>query len=184
MATYKDNKWLIVNADVKMTPIIEPVIIGLDKYFEKFQVKAFVTAGERDSFDQLRTIRKYCIRYKIDAEYPEILTCKPTDKLPNGEYVWQRPWSKLLNIGVIINPPYPAICLFDYIRDGKNRKGKQIGHSPHYYKRALDIGGGLDHDITNEQKVVQAAKDDGLPGLVGFLPERKNNCVHVDCVAI
>lgn len=183
MASYKDNKWLIVNDDVKMTPIIEPVIIGLDKYFEKHQLKAYVTAGERDSVDQLNTIRKYCKRYKVDLEFPEVLTCKPTDKLPSGEYVWQKAWSRLLNIGVIINPPFPAIVLFDYFRDGKNKKGKQIGHSPHYYKRALDIGGGTDHDITNEVAVVEEALKDGLPGLVGYLPERKNNCTHLDCKA-
>lgn len=182
--SYKNNQWLIVNPDVKMTPIIEPVIIGMEEICKRLGIKMYVTAGERDSVDQLNTVRKYCKRYKVDAEFPEILTCKFTDKLADGTYTWQKPWSRLLNTGIIINPPMPAICLFDYIRDGVNKKGKQIGHSPHYYKRAYDVGGGIDHDITNELPVVQLAMKEKLPGLVGYLPERKNNCIHIDCKPI
>ena len=179
--SYKDNKWLMVNQNVRMTPIIEPVIIGMDKLFERFKLIAYVTSGERSSEDQLNTIIKYCKRYKIDAEFPEVLTCKFNDKV-GDLYVWQKAWSRLLNKGVIINPPMPAKCLFDYFRNGSNKKGQLIGHSPHYFKRAFDIGGGLDHDISNELEVVKTALAEHLPGMVGYLPERKNNCVHIDCL--
>jgi hypothetical protein len=186
MATYKDNKWLIVNPGVKMTPAIEPGVIRLDKFFEEAQLRAHITSGLRDSVDQLNTILKYCKRYKIDTEFPEILTCKFNDKLLKEPslFAWQRPWSKLLNIGVIINPPLPAACLYDYINaDGVNKKGRIIGHSPHYWGKAADCGGGVDHDITNELVVIEKAlASKKIPGMKGIVKERKNNCVHIDFV--
>ena len=179
-----DNKFLIVKPSVRLTPIIIPVIIGMDKYFQEANVIGYVTSGQRSSMDQLETIRKYAVRYKIDKEFPEILTTIVMDKNEDGTYVWQRPWSRLLNRGIIINPPMPAKVLFDYIRNGKNKKGAIIGHSPHHDGRAFDIGGNVDHDITNELPPVQKAFADKLPGMKGFLPERNNNCIHIDCLPI
>lgn len=184
----KDNKFLKVKPGVALNMTIEPVIVDLDKYFEEAGLVAWVTSGERSSQDQLETIRKYCDRYHVDDEFPEIKVCGVLDKINFGEgkklYTWQRAWSRLLNKGVIINPPLPAEVLFDYIRNGVNKKGTTIGHSPHYYGRAFDIGGGLDHDITNELKIVQLALDEGMKGLKGCLAERMNNCVHCDCVPV
>lgn len=183
-----DNEFLIVDDDVKLTPVIIPVICGADKIFKREGLKSRVTSGLRTSRDQLDTIVKYCKRYNIDAEFPEILTCGINDKIDFGQsgkiYTWARAWSKLLEIGVIINPPFPAKCLFDYWRDGRNKKGQMIGHSPHYYGNAFDNGGGLDHDITNELVCWEIAKREKLPGFKFALPERKNNCVHIDCVPI
>jgi len=185
--TAYENKWLTVgkNSGVRLTPIIEPVIIALDSYFEKANVKARVTSGERTSGDQLAIIRKYCEAYGVDQEFPEILTCQVLDKIDLGEagkiFKWQRAWSRLLNKGIIVNPPAPAKCLFDYIRDGVNKKGNEIGLSPHYYGKAFDISGGVDHDPTNELAVIQSAMGK-VKGLKGYLLERKQNCLHVDCV--
>lgn len=187
MSAY-DNKFLLVakNSGVRLTPIIEPVIITLDKYFEAANLTARVTSGERTSGDQLTIIRKYSTAYKVDKEFPEILTCGVLDKieLPDGRKIfkWQGAWSRLLSINIIVNPPLPAPCLFDYIRDGINKKGQVIGHSPHYYGKAFDIGGGIDHDPTNELEVIKKALADKLKGLKGYLLERKQNCLHVDCV--
>jgi hypothetical protein len=182
-----NNKWLIVNVSVRLTDTIIPVIIGMDKYFEEEGVRAHVTSGQRTSQDQLDTIVKYARRYNVDKEFPEILTCGLNDTIDFGEgkklFTWQRAWSRLLNIDVIINPPRPAKCLFDYFRDGINKKGMTIGYSPHFGGSAFDIGGGIDHDITNELKVVEYAfKDKKIRGLRGYLKERKNNCIHIDCV--
>lgn len=175
----KDNKFLIVLPKVRLTPHIIPVIVRLDPYFERAQLKAFVTSGQRSSMDQLNTIIKYAKRHGVDKEFPEVLEALPAQK--NGkEYVWQRAWSRLLNIGVIINPPFPAVALYDYIRGKENRKGKLIGHSPHYFGYAFDIGGGVDHNIDNEMAVIKQAWDERVEGLKGYLPERKNNCIHVD----
>jgi len=179
-----NNKFLIVKRGVRLNDRIESAIVELDKDFEAANLVAYVTSGERSSQDQLDTIRKYCARYEVDIEFPEIKTCGVLDKINFGEgkklFTWQRAWSRLLNKGVIINPPLPAEVLFDYIRNGVNKKGTQIGHSPHYFGKAFDIGGGFDHDITNEVKVLQAAIDRGINGIKGYLPERKNNCLHVD----
>lgn len=180
----KDNKHLIPVGGVKMNDRCEYVIVAMDEYFKQAGIVAYVTRVESTSQDQLNIIRKYCVRYGVDKEFPEIKTCGVMDKIDFGEgkkiFTWQRAWSKLLNIGVIINPPLPAICLFDYIRNGVNKKGTEIGHSPHYYGKAFDIGGGVDHDITNELVVVEKAFKEKLKGMKGYLPERKNNCIHVD----
>jgi hypothetical protein len=179
------NKFLIVKPGVVLTPHIEPVILEMENDFKEANLVAYVTSGERTSGDQLRTIQKYAARYtRVQDEFPEIKTADVLKKiaLPDGTKVfsWQRAWSRLLNIGVIINPPVPAACLYDYIRNGVNKKGQTIGHSPHYYGKAFDIGGGLDHDIKNELPVVQKALARGIKGMKGYLPERANNCIHVD----
>lgn len=178
--TVFDNQFLRVKPSVRLSPQMIPVILGLEKYFQEAGVVAWVTSGIRNSMDQLNTIVKYCKKYHVDNEFPEVLTCLPTDKRKDGKYVWQPAWSRLLNIGVIINPPFPAVCLFDYYSDGKNKKGRLIGHSPHYYGNGVDIGGGVDHDISNELPPVQRALADKLPGLKSYLVERKNNCIHLN----
>ena len=188
METVDNNKWLIVNVGVRLTDTIMPVIIAMDKYFEEEGIRAHVTSGERTSQDQLDIIRKYSKRYEVDKEFPEILTCGVNDTIDFGEqngkrFTWQRAWSRLLNIGVIINPPRPAKPLFDYFRNGVNKKGIIINYSPHFFGKAFDIGGGVDHDIANELRVVEIVfKDKKIAGFKGYLPERKNNCVHIDVV--
>lgn len=185
--TAYDNRWLTVgkHSGVRLTPIIEPVIIALDPFFEAAGLKAVVTSGERTSGDQLAIIRKYATMYNVEKEFPEILTCGVLDKIdfgPSGKIAtWQRAWSRLLNKGIIVNPPLPAACLFDYVREGVNKKGQVINHSPHYYGKAFDIGGGIDHDPTNELSVIKAAMGH-VKGLKGYLLERKQNCLHIDCI--
>lgn len=177
------NEWLIVRRGVRLTPIIEPVILALDAYFKEANLKATVTSGERTSGDQLRIVKNYSKKFVKD-EFPEVYDCDVMDKFMIGEvqvFKWQRAWSRLLNKGIIVNPPLPARCLFDYIRNGVNKKGQEIGASPHFYGRAFDIGGGLDHDPTNELEVIKKAMGK-VKGLKGYLLERKNNCLHIDCV--
>jgi hypothetical protein len=178
------NEWLQVRRGVRTTPIIEPVILALDAYFKEANLKATVTSGERTSGDQLTIIRNYAKSFKVDQEFKEILTCGVLDKIDFGSekiFTWQRAWSRLLNIGVIVNPPVQAKVLFDYVRDGVNKKGQIINQSPHYYGKAFDIGGGVDHDPTNELEVLKKAMGK-VRGLKGYLLERKQNCLHVDCI--
>jgi hypothetical protein len=107
------------------------------------------------------------------------------DKIDFGDgkkiATWQRAWSRLLNKGIIVNPPLEAECLFDYFRNGVNKKGQKIGMSPHYYGKAFDISGGEDYNPVNETEVIKHALADKLKGLKGYLLERKQNCLHVDC---
>ena len=182
-----NNRFLVVKSKVRLNTTIMPVIEALDSYFEKAGLRSYVSSGERNSEDQLEVIQQYCELYGIEKEFPEILTCDVNDTIDMGGgqkiFTWQRAWSRLLNKGVIVNPPRPAKCLFDYIRDGVNKKGQEIGYSPHFYGKAFDIGGiKNDGDVENEVKVIQEAIKDKLPGLKGYLLERANNCLHVDCL--
>lgn len=177
----KNNKWLIVKENVVLSPSIEPVIIALDEYFGKHQLKAFVTSGYRDENSQLAVVRQYLVKKGLDKKYPKAMTCKVTDKESDGTYVWQMAWSNLLNIGVIINPPFKAKCLMNYVRNGVNRIGKEINQTPHASGKAFNVGGGS-NGIMDELAVLEQAKKEGkIKGLKGYLAERENNALHVDC---
>lgn len=180
--SYKNNKFLIVQATVVMTPIIEPVIIALDTYFEKANKKALVTSGLRNADDQLRVIRGYMVKKGLDGKYPEAMKCEVKD-MKGVEYVWQMGWSELLHLGVIINPPLAARCLLDTTFDKRNRRGLLINQTPHAKGTAFNIGGGGD-GVEDEAAVIQKALDDKLPGLASFLKERENNAVHCNCIKI
>lgn len=177
--SYKNNKFLIVQASVIMTPIIEPVIIALDPYFEKANLKALVTSGLRDANDQLRVIRGYLTKKGLAEKYPEAMTCDVKD-MQGLNYKWQMGWSALLNAGVIINPPLAAKCLMHTTFDKRDRYGISIGQTPHAKGTAFNIGGGGD-GVANEAAVIQQALNDKLKGLVSFLVERENNAVHCNC---
>jgi hypothetical protein len=185
-----DNRFLKVNRGVVLTDVIEPVIIALDKYFEKEGKVAYVTSGLRTSLDQIGIIRSYLVKKGLDKIYPNAMKCELNDKAQFGTkvvYAWQEAWSALLNKGIIINPPIAAECLMDYIRDGKNKKGQIIGVSPHFSGIAFDIGGGadgIDGNVVSELKIIQQAVNDKMQGLKSFLAERNNNCVHIDCIKI
>lgn len=177
------NKFLKVKEGVRLNPDLDAAVVELEKDFAEAGLVAWVTSGERTSEDQLDTIRSYAKRNGVEKEFPEILTCGVDDKIDFGHekiYTWQRAWSRLLNIGVIINPPKPSKALFDYIRDGVNKKGQTINYSPHYYGRAVDIGGGTDRSPSNEAEVVKKAIARRAPGIKGIVLEPKNNCCHVD----
>ena len=182
-----DNKYLVVRQSVVLTPIIDPVIAALDSFFEAAGFGAEVTSGLRNAEDQLRIIRQYSLKHKVDEEFPEIRSCDVMDigVYDNHQvYLWQTAWSRLLNLGIIVNPPVQSTVLFDYFRDGLNRKGALIQPSPHFKGTAFDIGGDVDgiEGKENELAVMQAALDSKqIPGLKGILAERRQSCVHVDC---
>src|SRR5688572_199724 len=178
-----NNKWLRVNKSVILTEHIDPVIRALDPFFETFKLVSHVTSGLRGPEDQLRIIRGALVTRGLADEYPEAFESITGKITVDGEEVfnWQPGWSRLLNLGFIVNPPYHAKALMDYFRPGSisNSKGKVIGQSPHASGRAFDIGGGPD-GVTQELRVIEAAMGK-VKGLRGFLLERANNCLHVDC---
>jgi hypothetical protein len=186
---------LLLRPKVVLTASIAPVIAGLDAYFAKANVTAYVTSGLRDAEDQLRIIRQYLRKLNLDPKYPVGMTCHVDERIRwTGEgfqhievYAWQPAWSRLLKEGIIINPPRTALCLSDYYRNGVNRKGVVISPSPHFNGTAFDIGGGadgIDGAASNELAIVEQAFKDRLPGMRGYLAERNNNCVHVDCMMV
>lgn len=175
------NKFLIVRSNVVLTEHIDEVIFTLDPYFEKANLKAYVTSGLRDALAQLRIIRNGITKYKLANKYPETFEDINKKIVFEGKevYGWQPGWSKLLNLGYVVNPPFPAEALMNYFRPGstENSKGRMIQASPHYRGTAFDIGGGA-NGINDELAVLQGAT---VPGMKGFLVERTNNAIHVDC---
>lgn len=186
-----DNKYLLINPGVVLTPIVEPVIVALDQLFQAAGRSAYVTRALDDASGQLRTVKKYLVRMALDKKYPEAMMCEnPTDKI-GDYYVWQLAWSNLLKLGVIINPPLKAVCLMDYFGPqgtGSNRKGKEMPQTKHALPAStgvgcFDMGGssGEDKTIADELVIVQKAFKKGIAGMVGIVPEHKNNCIHIDC---
>jgi len=181
-----DNKFLLIKQSVVLTEHIDPVIFALDEHFKQANLIAYVTSGLRDSESQLRIIKTEITRRGLAKDYQDVwepLTYKIMYE-GNEVYGWQPAWSKLLNLGFVVNPPLPARCLMDYYRPGstENKKGFIIGASPHTTGTAFDIGGNID-GIANETKVIKGAIGN-VKGLKGCLPERNQNCLHVDVVPI
>jgi hypothetical protein len=176
------NKWLIVGKYVQLTEHIDPVIADLDPFFEQAGLKAVVTSGLRGPEDQLRIIRTELTRRGLAGEYQdafEPITSK-TKYEDQEVFSWAPGWSKLLSVGFIVNPPYPAKVLMDYFRPGSdvNKKGQIIGQTPHASGRAFDIGGGPG-GIEDERKVIESAFGK-VKGFKGYLLERNNNAIHCD----
>lgn len=176
-----ENKWLIVKPSVILTEHIDPVIFALDENFKQANLRAYVTSGLRKPEDQLRIIRNELTRRDLAQHYQDVFDLITSKTVYEGEevYSWQVGWSKLLSVGFIVNPPYAARCLMDYYRPGssENKKGQIIGQSPHTKGTAFDISGGVD-GLVNELNVIKSAKNIGLKG---YLLERNQNCLHVDC---
>lgn len=146
------------------------LLCSIDKYWPPNS--EIVTSVIRTEEDSLRLIRDFLKAEGLHLKYPEAMTCGIKDKLPDGNYVWQKGWSALLNADIIVNPPYAAICLMDYFSDGVNKIGKVIGQSPHVRKTAFDLSG-LD-SLTIVKRLVEDKY------VRKYRVERKQNCLHVD----
>lgn len=176
------NKFLIVWEGVVLNPLLDGIIHRLDPVFEKAGRIAYVTSGVRLPEDQLRIIRYYVKRNGIQDEFIANATVTGmVDWNARRIFGWQLAWSKLLNAGVIINPPVAAQCLLDYVnKAGVNKKGQIIPPSVHFRGMAFDIGGGS-NSIADETEILTAAMAGGaFPEIKGLVPERENNCLHVD----
>jgi len=180
------NKFLLVKDNVVLTEHITPVIAKLDPFFAAHKLTAWVTSGLRRPEDQLRIIRNELNRRGLSGDYQQAFEDIGAKIMYEDTevYAWQPAWSKLLSLGFIVNPPYPAVVLMDYYRPGstENRKGQLIGDSPHTRGTAFDISGGKD-GVFNEAQVIERAMGN-VTGLKGYLVERNQNCVHVDCQPI
>lgn len=183
MGNVRDNKFLKVNPSVILTPVIEPVIAALESCFEAEGLVAVVTSGLRTPEDQLIVIQNFLRMKRLDVNYPEAMSGKIDTRFTwEGQevYSWQPGWSALLNSGIIVNPPIAAICLLNYINAaGINRKGQSIPASNHIPGHAFDIGGGK-NGLNDEVAVVLKYKDK-IPGIVDYVIERNNNCLHLNC---
>lgn len=179
------NKFLRIRQGVVLTPRIDDVIYRLEGYFQVANCVSYVTSGLRDASGQLRIIRTALINNRLQDQYQEAFADVNTKFMYGEEFVWswQPGWSKLLNIGFIVNPPFEAKVLMDYYRPGstENRKGNVIGPTPHATGKSFDVGGGS-NGLTDEFRIIKDAIDDGFQGIKGYLLERNNNCLHIDCL--
>lgn len=174
--TAYNNKNLLVPESVVLNERLNSVLCAIDKYWPPAGEK--VTSGVRTPEDSLRIIRAYLKSKDLARIYPDAMICKIDAKLPNGQYVWQMAWSHLLNKGVIINPPFPAACLMDYVRGGVNKKGQVIWQSPHIPRKDNPLKGAFDISGTDSLTIVKRLVEDKM--IRGYLLERENNCIHID----
>jgi hypothetical protein len=185
-----ENKWLIVEPTVILTPSIEPVIVELDEWFRMYQCRSFVTSGKRTPAQQFIIIRDAAIERGLDKEFPSILHADLNSLMVlDGQTVpvWRVVLSKLLTIGFLVNPPMAACVLFDYVhpKHGKIPAGTLIQPSPHFKGTSFDIGGrgeSADKTIGDELDVLKRAFDSGsVSNLLSYTVERENNALHCDC---
>ena len=180
-------KYLTIRPGVHLTPSIQRTIECMDKFFDGEPTE--VTDGYRTTHDQLTLIMKKLSIHGKDHEFVEFVNGVenhwPIDKtvhlteIDRDLYWWQRAWSRLLNIGQIINPPMPAEVIFEYVNDGRNKKGEIIRISNHQHGLAVDFGGGK--DLMAKAKCVLAALRSRECFIHNYRVERGNNCVHADC---
>lgn len=140
-----------------------------------------VTSGVRGPEKQLSIIGKFAAIKGV--KFSEYLVGNIYDKVTLagvGEvYRWQQTWSRLLALGVIVNPPVAAACLEDYTHPSKGlvKAGTLIQASPHTRGTALDFSGA--NNIDRVVAVLSTAKAGGAE-IKNILIERENDCVHVD----
>jgi hypothetical protein len=186
----RDHDWLAVKEDVVLTPAIEKSIGRVRVHFALHQHRAYVTSGLRTPEAQIYdAISSNAAKGGIMELYPEWKAGlsgrwlpDAKSKTPEGEmFWWQRTWSKLLNLGFIVNPPIAAVCLYNSFRDnGSNRKGVVINATPHASGLAYDIGGGTDHRPNDEYAILLQAQKDPSTLITSMTLETMNNCVHVN----
>jgi hypothetical protein len=178
----KKNEYLKVQSNVVLDDFLDGVLVKLEKKCKEKNVRMICTSGIRTEEDQLRIIRNELKKRKLDVKYPEAMSGAASETIQlNGEtvYKWQMGWSALLNVNFIVNPPLKAKVLMNYINaSGVNRKGSYIEPSIHFKKLALDFGGGA-NGINDETAFIQEVMPD-IPEIVSIVPERNNNCVHIN----
>lgn len=168
---------LTIRPKVKLNGPLSKVVWDLAPYTGEVVVE--ITSGLRGPDEQLRLIGWYAMQREV--KFPEFDVHNLYGKKTiDGQdlYTWQRTWSRLLHLGVIINPPFAAVCLEDSYRpNGMNRNGVSIPGSPHSLGTAFDISGSGGMEAIG--RVLGQAKDGGV-AIKDWLVERENNAVHVN----
>lgn len=153
-----------------------------------------VTRGHSLPQEQLNIIRRFAIGH--GCLLPEFVKNGPVDLKTELAgiglvYHWQRTWSKLLHLGVVVNPPHTAICLEEYTRpSGENMKGKEIPESAHIAGQnnrcwPIDFSARVNGAVNFAQvrDILEQARISGA-GIRAVKVERGNTCVHVDTLQV
>lgn len=163
-------------SQVVLTPYLESIVERMGSFTGNRIVR--LTSGVRTVQEQLGVIAYWALKMKV--QFPEFDRFDLHGKtVVDGKelYRWQRTWSKLLNLGIIVNPPLAAECLEDYIVDGHNKKGEIIEGSSHSRATALDFV--CDEGLDIMLNIVKEAQKAGVP-IKSYRVERKQYCVHVN----
>jgi hypothetical protein len=166
---------------------IEPFTTGMD---------LLATRGHSSPQEQIATIENFAQQHGCLAKFPEFIPGGPVDvkkDVPGAGlvYHWQRLWSWLLHIGLVVNPPENAICLFEYERpSGEQMKGKVIHSSTHIVGEEngqwpIDFSqkvNGVPNIHLVEQLMIKA-KAAGA-GIQFIKVETGNGCVHIGTLKI
>lgn len=181
------NKYLNFREGFLSTSAIDRVVSLIDPFFK--DCPSYLTSGLRTETDQLRIIVNKSIEFGFHADQQEHIKNSESFSSPeikiefDGQtvYWWQPIWSKLLNVGFIVNPPIKSKCLMDYWskRTGENMRDKEIDVSMHSKGLAFDIGGGK--DLNRVAKCVMHAKQGTEDQIQSYLVERVNNAIHINC---
>jgi len=173
---------------IKPSANLDPYQLSVLKEIEPFSIghEYKVSRGHDTPIGQLRTIKNFAVRnnllfdeFEDDNVYDKVLIS--IDGLSKSIFTWQRTWSTLLSKGFIINPPVAAEALYDYVRNGVNKKGQLILPSPHILSNPIDFSSRVDGipNIAEVTIMLQHAKDGGAK-IRYITPEVKNGCVHID----
>lgn len=188
------------------------IIAGLADYTDGHTI--YITRGHSSPLGQLRTIEAYardnkCLMTEFVHDDLHSMTDIWVDGVKKHVYTWQQTHSMLLHLyytsgekrGAKINPPFACECLFDYVADGRNKKGEIIKPSPHI--KLLDdpkpcpidasqridgqvvdgvmVGG--TPDIKTVSEIFNKAKAAGI-GIQNVTIEIANGCVHGDTAIV
>jgi len=183
------NNWLRIRTGTILTPVMQQVIDAFEPHFRDSQHIAYVTSGKRSPEDQLNIIKKYAHLNSVDIEFPNIMTAKLNEQITfvhQMRYSWQPAWSRLLQNGIMINPPLDATNLFAYEHPIKGHImiGTMIKASEHFCTgdvHPFDVGGST-NSIRDELVIVKEIFDEGkIKEFIGYLAEHGNNSIHCRC---
>ena len=191
------DPYLSVSPSVILTQPIVDSIVAVRPWFQD-NPGSTVTSGYRSPNSQVQVIISYLKFKGLLNKFPEINqgitnNWAASYKIPinltvlntsiTSIYWWQRAWSYELSddLKIIINPAYEAMCLFHSTRDnGSDRIGSILSQTNHASGYAYDIGGGFDHDPTNEYNVMLKAQKDPSCKIKDIVLEHNNDCTHTD----
>ena len=179
-----DNKFAIILPEVTITPTLDRCLLQVEEACKQRNFKMYITSGKRSEEHQMRIIRNYAVIKGLAKAYQEAMICKHDEKGEDGFFKWQKLWSKLCNIGLIIAPPISAVALYDYNYFGRNLKGLVCPSSNHIPGYAWDADGG-ENGIDDETEVINWGIKKGIiTYITNIVPERNNNCLHANCKPI
>lgn len=154
---------------------IEPFTTGLD---------LLVTRGHATPLAQLTTIARFARIHGV--KFPEFkpLNVDEMIEIPGVGlvYRWQRTHSRLLHLGVIVNPPRTCTILESYVRaTGEQMLGKLMDPSPHITGDPIDFSQKVNGiaNITLCANILGRARQAGV-GIKHIKIERVNGCCHCD----